>query len=467
MDGENKLTRGAKDLLGEPKKAVRKIGTPMMIGMLVHSIYNIVDGFWVAGLGADELAAVGLFFPFFMVIIALGAGIGVGGSSAISRKVGKKDRERASNIASHTVLSGILISLCISLPLVPFTGFIFNSLSGNGNVGALASIYSKILFSGAFLIVFSNIANGILRGEGAAKKAMYGMVLGSVLNAFLDPFFIYTLDLGIAGAAVSTVTSLSVSGSLFVYWLFFQGETYVQIKLRDFDFDWSSIQEIFGVGIPSSLAQISMSVTLFILNAIIITTGTTDGVAVFTSGWRIIMLGLIPLVGLGAGVTAVTGAAFGQENREKLNIAYMYSIKIGILIEGLVAVCVFFFAPQFAGIFTYSEEASRIFPELVRFLKISSLFFPAVPLGMFTAALFRGVRMGVRSMVAVLIRNIFFLVPLAYLFGIVLNYGLVGVWIGLILGNFAGAVVAFVWGRITVKNIFSPTPSKLASLLPR
>ena len=87
-----RMTIGVKNLLGDPKKAILKMSFPMMIGMLSQSLYNLVDGIWVAGLGADSLAAVGLFFPFFWIVMALGSGIGVGGSSAISRRIGGKNK---------------------------------------------------------------------------------------------------------------------------------------------------------------------------------------------------------------------------------------------------------------------------------------------------------------------------------------------------------------------------------------
>lgn len=454
MDRDMDLTKGAKDLLGDPKKAVVKVGAPMMLGMFIQSIYNVVDGFWVAGLGANELAAVGLFFPFFMIIVALGVGTGVGGSSAISRKIGDRDKEGASRIAAHTVVSGILISMTISVILLPFSGAIFTSLSGNGEVGRLATEYANILLAGAIVLIFSNIANAILRGEGDAKKAMYGLIVGSVLNMFLDPIFIYVLDMGIGGAAVSTVVSMSIGSALFIYWLFFQRKTYVDIKLRGFSFDFSAMKEIFKVGIPSSLMQIVMSFTIIVLNTIIIMAGGTDGVAVYTTGWRIVMIGIVPLIGLSTGVTAVTGAAFGERNEEKLNTAFLYSVKLGILIEAFVGVIVFFFAPYLAQVFTYSEGAARIFPDLVRFLKITVFFYPAVPLGMFTSSLFQGIGKGVRSLIVTVLRNVVFAVSLCYILGVSLGYGLVGIWLGIVLGNIAGAFVSFTWGRVTVNNIF-------------
>ena len=92
IDQYNDITSGVKDLIGDPKKAIRKIAFPMIIGMFLLSIYQIVDGFWVAGLGPDALAAVGLFYPFFLMMIALGSGLGMGGSSLISRKIGESKK---------------------------------------------------------------------------------------------------------------------------------------------------------------------------------------------------------------------------------------------------------------------------------------------------------------------------------------------------------------------------------------
>ncbi|MDH4217371.1 MAG: MATE family efflux transporter, partial [Candidatus Aminicenantes bacterium] len=135
MESEKYMTKGVKILLGDPKKAILKLSAPMMLAMLLQAVYNITDGIWVAGLGADQLAAVGLFFPFFIIIVALGAGIGVGGSSAISRRIGERNKKVAENTAAHTIIFAIGLALVISISALPFTGSLFRSLSGNGEVG--------------------------------------------------------------------------------------------------------------------------------------------------------------------------------------------------------------------------------------------------------------------------------------------------------------------------------------------
>lgn len=460
MDDE--ATEGVKKLLGDPKKAILSISLPMMIAMFVNSIYNIVDGFWVAGLGADALAAVGLFFPFFMIVVALGAGIGVGGSSAISRRIGSKDKKGADNTADHTIIIGVILSLLISIPLLLFLNDIFTAMTGNTNVANLATEYGSILFGGAFILIFYNMANAILRGEGDTKRAMYAIIFGSVMNATLDPVLIYTLDLGVAGAAWSTVISMSATSLIFIYWLFYKKDTFVDFNLKRFKPDRGIIKEILEVGIPSSLAQLSMSISIVVLNVIVIAAAGSDGVAVFTSGWRIINLGIIPLIGMSMGVTAVTGAAFGARDKGKLKTSYLYAIKIGILIEVVAAVLVVIFAPQVAYIFTYSPDAARIYDDLVVFLRITSAMFVVVPLGMLTSSMFRGVKKGVRSLIVTIMRTIFFQVPFVFLLGIVLDYGLMGIWVGIVLGNLTASVITFAWGKITIENLFEEEEKKVS-----
>ena len=447
------MTKGVATLLGDPKRAIKKIAAPMMFGMFFQSIYNIADGIWVAGLGADELAAVGLFMPFFMIIISLGAGIGVGGSSAVSRRIGRKDKSGADNTSVHTLILGFIISVLLTVISIPFIQKVFVGLSGSEKIGALATQYGLILFSGSVVLIFSNIANALLRGEGDAKRAMYGLIVGSTLNIVLDPIFIYVLKLGVAGAAWASLISMVISAFLFIYWLFIKKDTYLTISLSAFKLNTSIINEIFRVGLPSSLAQLSMAIAMVVVNKVVVLAGGTDGIAVFTSGWRIVMLGTIPLMGIAMAVVSVTGAAFGAKDRDKLRTSYLYAIKLGSVVELCIGILVLIFAKQIAVIFTYSKGSSRIFSDLVQFLRIITIIFPTVPLGMLTSAMFRGVGQGFRSLLVTLLRTVIMQVPLAYLFGVIFNWGLIGVWSGLITANLIAVIITFLWGRHTVNTL--------------
>ena len=448
-----KITSGVKTLLGDPKKAILKLSGPMIIGMLVQSLYNIADGIWVAGLGPDALAAIGLFYPVFMGIIAFAVGIGVGGSSAISRKIGAKSKNMADSAAVHTLLIGLAVGIVLTFSLFPFLKEIFLSTGVRGKVISMVLGYSRILVAGTTVIVFTNVGTGILRGEGDTKRAMYAMILGSGLNIILDPIFIYTFKMGVAGAAWATLISMCITAVLLLFWLLVKKDTYVNIKLLHFQFDKNITKEILRVGVPSSFAQLSMSISMFILNAVIVKVGGTNGIAVFTSAWRIILFGIIPLLGIAIGVTAVTGAAYGAKDVEKLNIGYLYGIKIGFLMEITVAVLILIFAHPLAFLFTYSKNTAGISSSLITAFRTLVWFLPTVPFGMLTSSMFQGIGKGENSLAVTVFRTLIMQVFFAYFFGITLKFGLVGVWWGIVLGNVVASAVGFLWGKLTIKQL--------------
>ena len=447
------LSRGVKTLLGDPKRAIIKLSGPMIIGMLVQSLYNIVDGIWVAGLGSDALAAIGLFFPLFMVMISLAAGIGVGGSSAISRKIGARDKNMADSAAIHTLVVGIITGILFTCIMLPFLKSMFILIGAKGNVVQLVVRYARILVCGSLILVFTNIATGILRGEGDTKRAMYAMLLGAGLNIILDPIFIYKLKMGIVGAAWATLTSISVTSVLMIFWIFIKKNTYVNIRFKSSKFNKKILKEILRVGIPSSFAQFSMSLAMFVLNIIIIKVAGTDGIAVFTSAWRIMMLGTMPLIGIAIGVTAVTGAAYGARNIDKLNVGYLFGIKLGFIIELGIVTLIIILAPQLSYLFTYSKGAVHISADLIEAFRWLVWFLPSVPFGMLTSAMFSGIGHGEKSLLVTIFRTIVMQVSLSYFFGIFLGFGIIGVWCGIVLGNVSGAAVAYMWGKFTIKRL--------------
>ena len=457
-----KITSGVKTLLGDPKKAILKLSGPMIIGMLVQSLYNIADGIWVAGLGPDALAAIGLFSPVFMGIIAFAIGISVGGSSAISRKIGAKDKNKADSAAIHTLLLGFATGIILTAALFPFLKEIFLSTGARGKVITMVLSYSRILVVGTMIIVFTNVGTGILRGEGDMKRAMYAMILGSGLNIVLDPVFIYTFKMGVVGAAWATLISICTTAVLLIFWLFVKKDTYVNIRFTGFVFEKSITKEILRVGIPSSFSQLSMSVAMFILNAIIVKVGGTGGIAVFTSAWRIMMFGVIPLVGIAIGVTAVTGAAYGAKDIDRLDTAYLYGIKMGFLMETAVAILILIFAHPLAFLFTYSKSAASISNSLVSAFRILVWFLPGVPFGMLTSSMFQGIGKGENSLAITIFRTLIMQVLFAYFFGITLKFGLSGVWWGIVSGNIIAAAAGYLWGRLMVKALRKTVENKNA-----
>jgi len=463
----NNKTRGVETLLGEPKKAIIKLAIPMIIAMSVQTIYNFVDTLFVSGIGKSiftdsfvpgigdiGVAAIGLIFPFFMMAIALSTGIGVGASSAISRRIGAKDKKGADNVAEHSIITTILIAIVFSIILFFLSEPLLNII-GAGKSLAYAVTYGKIIFAGSIVIFFINVGTAILRGEGDAKRAMYAIVLGTFLNIILDPFFIYTFKLGVAGAAYATIISMIITSSILVYWLFFKKNTYVDFKLKHFKFKKEIIVDIFKVGFPASIQQLSMSFTMLIINIIIINVALAGdaGISVYTIGWRVVMLAILPLLGLATAVITVTGAAFGAKKYNKLNIGFLFSAKLGLLIEILIAIIIFIIAPLITLIFTTGEGLPELRPDIELFIKISCLFYPSAALGIASSAMFQGTGKGLYSLIATLLRTIILSPILAAIFCCIFSMGLTGVWWGLVVANLIGSVVSFSWAKLYIRSL--------------
>lgn len=457
------MTTGVRTLMGDPRKAILKLGMPMMLAMSVQTVYNLVDTFWVSGLGADALAAIGFVFPFFMAMIALSTGLGLGGGSAISRKLGARDKGAADNVAVHSMFLMLVFTVLFTVPLFIFAKPIFLA-AGAGKTVGLSMDYGRIVFAGGILIFFINVASAILRSEGDAKRAMYAMILGAVLNIILDPLFIYTFGLGIKGAAWATVLSLAITAAMIAKWLFLDNDTYVSFNFRGFRPDMSIIREISRVGTPAAMQQLSMALTMVIMNLVIIAVNNTDGVAVYAVGWRVVMIAIAPLVGIGTAVMTVSGFVYGERSYKKLMPVLIYAVKVGIIIETGIAVLTFFLAPYIAAVFTQAESAAHITGDIATFLKIAFLFYPTTAMGLLSSSLFQGTGKGTSSLIATILRSLILTPLFAFLFSYYLEMGLTGVWWGLVFGNVLGSTLTFGWVYLYVRKLQAHIPQKLSDV---
>lgn len=467
-------TQGVKTLLGDPKKAIIKLAVPMIVAMLAHTLYNLVDALWVSGfgqewftdkivndVGVNALAAVGFVLPFFMMSYAIATGIGVGAGSALSRRIGSKDKQGADNVAIHSIILTLAISLVFTFILFFSARSLFEFIGAEKTIDMAVS-YGRVIFLGSIFLFFVNVAFAILRGEGDVKRAMYAMIFGSALNIILDPIFIYVFEMGVTGAAVATVLSMAVTTIILMYWLFFRKNTYVSFHFKDFKLSKKITFDIFKVGLPASVQQLSMSFMMLVLQIIIlkIAGGGEEGIAVYNAGWRIVMIAILPLLGLATAVVSVTGAAYGAKTFEKINTSLLYSIKIGLIIEIVIASFIFIFAPQISSLFTTTAEGALIQNDLVMFLKITCLFYPAAAFGIVSSSMFQGTGKGLYSLIATLLRTIFLAIPCAFIFTYFLDLGLIGVWWALVVANLTGSLISFSWGKIYVNNLLKKPSSQ-------
>ncbi|MFN4191089.1 MAG: MATE family efflux transporter [Pseudothermotoga sp.] len=448
-----KVTKGVETLLGDPKRAIIKLAIPMMGAMFIQTLYNLADGIWVAGLGPEALAAIGMFFPIFMIILSFAAGIGIGVNAVISQKIGQNDKEAADETAKTAIYLVIVLSVLLTVLSLISIKPALELMGAKDRVLSLSLDYANSILFFIIVFMFSNVGNAILRGEGDAKRAMYAISIGSILNIFLDPLFIYTFKLGVKGAAYATVISATFGCFLAIYWFFLRKNTFISIDIFNFKIDFPVLKDILKIGVPASFAQISMSVAIFVLNSFATRAGGQFGVAVFTSAWRVINLGTIPMIGASTAVTSVVGAAFGAKDAKKLETAHLFAIKFGFILGLLIMAITLIFSKQIALVFTYSKEGQVIYTDLAKALMVLSLFLPGVPFGMFTSAMFQGIGHGGKSLVITIFRTIVLQVFFCWLLVTVFQIGLSGVWWGIVIGNLTNAVVAFTWSRAVIRKL--------------
>ncbi|NMC11023.1 MAG: MATE family efflux transporter [Methanothrix sp.] len=439
-------TRGVSLLIGDPKKAILTLSGPMVAAMMMLAAYNLVNAIWVAGLGSDALAAIGFVMPIYMVIVGLSNGLGAGVSSSISRKIGAHDKAGADNTAMHALLITIVISSILTVTLIYFLEPLLAAMGAGASTG-LAVEYGRTVFAGSIFIVFTNVAYAVLRGEGDTKRTMYAMSAGSLINVVLDPLLIYHAGMGISGAAWGTIISLVLVSAVLIYWLQIKRDTYVSLSWRTFHPDMNVVWDMLRVGLPASVEFLMYSIDGIIINSMLVHVSGTDAVAVYTAGWRIIMLAIIPMLAIGTAEISVAGAAFGARRYVNLSVIHNYSTRLGLIIGVATAVFTWAFAPQITMIFTYTSQSAHLAATMVAFLHVMCLFYPFASPGIMSASLFQGTGRGGTSLIINMLRDLILMTLMSFILGIVLGLGQEGIWWGIVFGNIVGSIIGYSWAR--------------------
>ena len=439
-------------ITGDPKKAIRTLSIPMIVSMLLMMVYNLVDSIWVAGLGPNALAALGFSTPLFMMVIGLGNGLGAGANSLISRCIGSKNKKGSDNAAIHSILLALSVAVILTVFILIFLKDIL-MIMGAGQSLDLAVQYGQIVFGGLIFLIFTSVASGILRAEGDVKRPMYAMLATAILNIILDPIFIYYFGWGVSGAAIATIISASISSALILYWLILKRDTYVSLSKKDFFASWNVIKDILLVGLPASAEFFVMSILGIVLNIMLVITGGTEAVAVYTAGWRVVMIAMIPAIGIGTAAITVAGASYGARKYNNISTALNYSVKLALGVATITGLIIYVFASNIASIFAYSAQSSFMAPSIAAFLQVMCLFLVIVPFGIVASSIFQGMGRGVTSLILTIIREVLFISVFAYFISFVLGIGEHGVWWGIVIGGAFGCAIAFIWATRFIKGL--------------
>lgn len=345
-----------------------------MIGMLINALYNLVDTYFVGGLGTDQMGAVTVAFPLGQVIVGLGLLFGNGAAAYLSRLLGQDDRETADKVASTALYSGVWIGAVIILCTIIFLKPVLKQLGAIDSVMPYAVSYAGIYITFSIFNVFNVTMNNIVSSEGAAKTAMSALMAGALLNVVLDPVFIYQLHLGVAGAAIATAISQMVS-TLVYFCYILRKKSIFSFRIKKCCYSREIIYEILKIGIPTLLFQILTSLSIGMINNAAKEYG---GSALAAMGplTKIMSMGSLIVFGFLKGFQPIAGFSYGAKKFDRLQEAIKTSLlwsTLFCLIFGLIAVL---FPTQIMSLFTKSDrEMVRIGSMALRANGLSFILF--------------------------------------------------------------------------------------------
>lgn len=445
--------RNVELLQGEPEIAIRKLAIPIMISMLLTASYNIIDGIWVVGLGQSAIAGIGFVTPIFLILNGISNGIGSGATSRIARYLGSKNHEKVSKTATQSLFLILVTSILLTITILLIQEPVLRLFGATGETLTQSLHYSTPLFLGLAGIMFSNGCSGILRGEGDMKRAMYATIVSVMLNAILDPLLIYVLNLGVTGAALATILSSVLSATVILYWILIKKDTYAQIQLKNFKIDSEIQKDILKVGIPTSFEIVVIYAAMSIHLIIIAMVGGDFGVASFTSGHKFYSLAILPFTAIGSSVIAVVGSSYGAKNGDYISRAHMYGVKFGVVFGIIITLILTIFSNQLAVIFAYTPETQHLIPGIALYLQVACLCLPFTGAGMTSSFFYQGIGKGFISLFFSILKELIFIVPFIYILGVMMNMGLLGVWIGMAGGRSLACILNFIFARFEIKKI--------------
>ena len=324
------------ELLGNAPipKALVSLGIPIMIGMLINALYNLVDAYFVGGLGESPMGAISIVFPLGQVVVGLGLMFGNGAASYLSRLLGSGDKKTANIVASTALYSSVLIGAVLIIFATIFLKPILTSLGATETIMPYALTYARIYVISCIFNVFNVTMNNIVASEGAAKTTMCALLLGAVINIGLDPLFIYTFDMGVAGAAIATAISQFVSTLVYLTYILRKRSAFT-FSIKDFIPTQQTFVEILKIGIPTLTFQLLTSLSIALINRASSTYGDAV-IAGMGAVTRVTSMGTLVVFGFLKGFQPIAGFSYGAKNFKRLR----ESIKISILWSTIFCVAV-------------------------------------------------------------------------------------------------------------------------------
>ena len=355
-------------------KLIIRLGLPTIASMLITSIYNMADTYFVGTLGKSASGAIGIVFSLMAVFQAVGFTFGQGSGANISQKLGQKDTESATKIASVGFWSAFLTGCLLGTIGLIFLEPLVLLLGSTDTILPYAKDYARFILIACPFFTTSCVLNNILRYEGMAVFSMIGLGLGGILNMILDPIFILGLHLGTAGAGLATGLSQIISFSILLH-MFLSGRTESKIRFRIFIQNIPVLKPILSTGFPALLRQGLGSLSGLFLNHQAAIYGDA-AVAAMSIVNRITQFVFSVGIGIGQGFQPVAAFNYGAKKYSRVKKGFWFTAAAGEALIGALALLCFIFSPTLATLFQPDETVVAIVVPALRIHCIGCLFLP-------------------------------------------------------------------------------------------
>lgn len=339
-------------------KALFKLGIPMVISLLVAALYNVVDTYFVSGLGKEAVAAVSVAFPIQLIFLGIGLTFGAGAGSYISRLLGGNNKKEASIVATVALISSAILGIITAIALFCYLEGVLKFMGAIPSIMEISKSYTGIFIVGGILGTVNVTLGNLAVAQGAAKISLKAMIVGSISNMILDPIFIFGLNLGVRGAAIATLIARVITSLM--YLIYFIGDkNLIEIKLPNFKPTFAIYKEVLKIGISMLILQILQTISISKISYAASFYGE-EAIAAMGIVLRIVTLGTNVVFGYMKGLQPLAGFNYGAKNYERVREAIKASIKWINVFCVLWTVIVYIFAPSILSIFGTDENVLNI-----------------------------------------------------------------------------------------------------------
>ncbi len=424
-----------------------KQAIPATVGILVMSLNMIVDTIFVGKwIGVLAIAAITVVLPIAFLISSIGMGIGMGGSSIISRNLGEKNHTKAFHVFGNQISLTTSLSILFVILGTFFSVPLLKLFGANGDIIEPAREYFDVIIYGVPFLAFAMMGNPVIRALGKPNYAMTTMILPAIVNIILDITFIKFMDLGMYGAGLATSISYGVCG-LFVLWFFLSKHNELKIIPKYFVIDLPIFKEIIALGGVSIVRQGVISVLIIIMNYSLFKYGGEISISVYGIINRIMMFILSPVLGVMQGFLPVAGFNIGAKNADRVRETVNKSIIFGTGVATVIFLIILMFPAPLVAIFTNDKELLDLTPNA---LVIAFLATPVITVQLIGSAYFQAAGKALPALMLTLLKQGFCLIPLVYI--LPKFYGVNGVWISFPLADVLSTIITYIFLHRALKS---------------